>query len=46
VLRQGLLTQRRSGLITAPNHYMGIAATIEFMRGRPLRAARLLAVAR
>jgi hypothetical protein len=37
---------RRNGVDLAPNHFLGIAGVVEFLRGRPDRAARLLGAAR
>jgi hypothetical protein len=41
-----VVTRQCSSLIAAPTDYMGMAATVEFMRGWPQRVARVLAVAR
>ena len=45
-LYQRAAIMRRNGVDLAPNHFLGMAAVIEFQRGHPERAARLLGAAR
>lgn len=45
-LRQGAATLRRNGVDLAPNLYLCTAGVVEFLRGRPDRAGRLLGASR
>jgi predicted ATPase/DNA-binding winged helix-turn-helix (wHTH) protein len=45
-LRRSARTMRRNGVDLAPNHFLSVAGVVEFLRGRPDRAARLLGAAR
>jgi predicted ATPase/DNA-binding winged helix-turn-helix (wHTH) protein len=45
-LRQGAAGLRRNGVDLAPNLYLGVAGVVEFLRGRPDRAGRLLGASR
>lgn len=45
-LHKAALTMRRNGVDLAPNHFLSVAAVVEFLRGRPERAGRLLGAAR
>lgn len=45
-LRKGAAAMRHNGIDLAPNHFLGVAAVAEVLRGRPDRAARLLGAAR
>ncbi|OUL98448.1 adenylate/guanylate cyclase domain-containing protein [Variovorax sp. JS1663] len=45
-LRSRANVMRYNGVYKAPNHFLGVAGVVEFLRGRPDRAARLLAAAR
>jgi hypothetical protein len=45
-LRQGAATLRRNGVDLAPNLFLCTAGVVEFLRGRPDRAGRLLGASR
>ena len=45
-LRQGAATLRRNGVDLAPNLFLGVAGVVEFLRGRPDRAGRLMGASR
>jgi predicted ATPase/DNA-binding winged helix-turn-helix (wHTH) protein len=45
-LRQGAATVRRNGVDLAPNLFLCTAGVVEFLRGRPDRAGRLLGASR
>ena len=45
-LRQGATTLRRNGVDLTPNLFLGIVGVVEFLRGRPDRAGRLMGAAR
>jgi hypothetical protein len=46
VLRHGGLAMRRNGVDLAPNEFLEVAGIVEYLRGEPARAARLLGAAR
>jgi len=45
-LHKAAVAMRRNGVDLAPNHFLSVAAVVEFLRGRPQRAGRLLGAAR
>ena len=45
-LNKAAVAMRRNGVDLAPNQFLSLAAVVEFLRGRPERAARLLGAAR
>ena len=46
VLRQGGRAMQRNGVDLAPNQFLEVAGIVEYLRGEPARAARLLGAAR
>jgi hypothetical protein len=45
-LRRAAAVMRRNGVDLAPNEFLCVAASVEWLRGRAYRAARLLGAAR